>query len=229
MLPNIKWPPAARIFLAGVLNVVILALLGCTVKREPDFAAISRLVDGVRNHSYPQLRDAEITIHELHSDYVYLETRFTMTSYFFSGRLRYMIFFNDQAAQRQVPAEGLRAIVAHELAHIDYYQSQSRMGLAGLVRILSPSFNARFERRADLEAIALGYGPGLQIYRTWLYRNIPGDRMAEKKRDYFSPGEIAAILRFEKQTPGFISEAMRCIPRNAAEIETLARNPHLKC
>jgi hypothetical protein len=186
-------------------------------------------VDSVRSASYPQLKEADISIRDLSSDSVYLETRFTMTSYFFGGRLRYMLFYNPEAARRQVPGEGLRAIVAHELAHIDYFQSQSRMGLAGLIRLLSPSFNMRFERRADLKAIALGYGPGLQAYRAWLYRNIPPERMNEKKRDYFSPEEIAAILRIAKTNPGFVRDLERCVPRNDAEIERLAGDLHMKC
>jgi hypothetical protein len=160
---------------------------------------------------------------------VFLETRFTFSSYFFSRRLRYMLSFNRAALARGVPEEGLRAIVAHELAHIDYYQSQSRMGLMGLVRLVSSSFNTRFERTADLETIALGYGPGLQSYRTWLYRNIPPSRMEEKKRDYFSPAEIDAILRVERQNPEVMRTFARCVPLSLADIEREAQQPAAAC
>ena len=83
------------------------------------------------------------------------------------------VFFPRFHQQRGVPPVGLRAIIAHELAHIHYYRAQSRMGLLSLGRLLLPTFNTRFERQADLEAIALGYGPGLQEFRKWLYINIP--------------------------------------------------------
>jgi len=47
--------------------------------------------------SFPQLKDAEITVHRLRSDYIYLEARFTFASYFFERRLRYMVLFNPDA------------------------------------------------------------------------------------------------------------------------------------
>jgi hypothetical protein len=140
-----------------------------------------------------------------------------------------MIFFNPEAMRRHVPADGLRAIVAHELAHINFYESQSRMGLVSLVGLLLSSFTTRFERKADLDAIALGYGPGLEIYRTWLYRNIPREAEGEKKRDYYTPQEIEAFLQAETKRPGIMSNFQRCIPRNLAEIRQEAGAPAADC
>jgi len=227
-------PRSAGFFL---LIAVVLALAYAAVSRsgrptvetDPAFQAIGTLVDSVRRASYPQLQNAEITVHDLRSDYVYLETRFTISSYFFERRLRYMLSFNPEALARGVPQDGLRAIVAHELAHIDYFQSESRMGLMGLVRLLSSSFTVRFERKADLQTIALGYGPGLQSYREWLYRNIPPRRMEQKKRDYFSPEEVAAILRAERQNPEVMRAFIRCVPLTLADIERAAQQPAEAC
>ena len=199
------------------------------VEAEPTFQKLHRLVDGVRDRSYPRLKDAEVTMRDLRSDSVFFETRFTFSSYFFARKLRYMMMFNPEAMSLHVPEDGLRAIVAHELAHIDYFQGESRISLLGLVRLLSPSFTSRFERKADLEAIVLGYGPGLQQYRAWVYRNIPPNRVAEKKRDYFSPEEIEAILQAEKQNPDIMRTFGRCIPRDLAEIERETRNPAAAC
>ncbi len=103
-----------------------------TVKAEPTFQKLHWLVDSVRDTSYPQLKDAEVTMRDLRSDSVFFETRFTFSSYFFARKLRYMMMFNPQAMSLHVPADGLRAIVAHELAHIDYFQGESRIGLLGL-------------------------------------------------------------------------------------------------
>jgi hypothetical protein len=185
-------------------------------------------VNDIRRASFPQLERADITIYDLHSDFDYLQARFTVSS-FFSRKLRYMILFNSEAIRRQVPAEGLRAIVAHELAHINYYESQSRMGLLSLAGILFPSFAARFERKADLDAIALGYGPGLETYRTWLYRNIPRQAEAEKRRDYYTPEQIEALLQAEIKHPGIMNRFRRCIPRNLAEITEEERAPAADC
>ena len=194
----------------------------------PQLRQIERIIDGVRQASFPRLASADITVYDLRSDFGYLQARFTVSS-FFTRKLRYMILFNSDAILRHVPGEGLRAIVAHELAHINYYESQSRMGLVSLVGLLLPSFTTRFERKADLNAIALGYGPGLEIYRTWLYRNIPGEAKGEKKRDYYTPQEIEALLQAETKRPGIMSNFQRCIPRNLSEIRQEAGVPAADC
>jgi len=98
-----------------------------------------------------------------------------------------------------------------------------------LVQLLSAPFAARFERGADLEAIALGYGPGLESYRTWLYRNVPPNRMEEKKRDYFSPEEIEAILSAVRQNPQMMRRFSACMPRNLTDIERESREPSASC
>ena len=202
-----------------------------TTRRAPQpeaFRDIKALVESVSHSSFPQLQNAKITIYDLHSDFDYLQARFTVSSYF-SRELSYMILFNPEAIRRGVPPEGLRAIVAHELAHINYFESQSRMGLLSLIRLLGPSFTTRFERRADLDSMALGYARGLQQYRAWLYGNVPAGRTAEKKRDYYSPEEIEALLQAQSDHPGIMSKFMRCIPRNLGEIQEEARSPAAAC
>ena len=194
----------------------------------PQLRQIERIIDCVRQASFPRLASADITVYDLRSDFDYLQARFTVSS-FFTRKLRYMILFNSDAILRHVPGEGLRAIVAHELAHINYYESQSRMGLVSLVGLLLPSFTARFERKADLDAIALGYGPGLEIYRTWLYRNIPREAEGEKKRDYYTPEEIEALLQAETKHAGITSKFRRCIPRNLGEITQEEIAPAADC
>lgn len=95
------------------------------------------LVESVRAASYPQLKDVEIAFRPMRSDYIYFESRFTFSSFFFARKLRYMILFNPEVIPRQVPPDGLRAIVAHELPHIDYFNRQSRMGLVNLIQVVT--------------------------------------------------------------------------------------------
>lgn len=199
--------------------------------RETDSAlkTVAPVVAGVRAASFPQLKDLEITLHSMHSNYIYFESRFTFSSFFFARKLRYMILFNPEAIARNVPSEGLRAIVAHELAHVDFFNRQSRMGLASLIQLFWAPWAARFERSADLEAIALGYGPGLESYRTWLYRNVPASRMEEKKRDYFSPEEIETIRQATARNPKMMAVFTTCVPRDREEIEQESRNPDAPC
>jgi hypothetical protein len=201
---------------------------GSIARHPSEFRNIEQLIIDVRRASFPQLENAQITVYGLQSDFDYLQARFTVAS-FFGRKLQYMIYFNREAIHRQVPSDGLRAIVAHELAHINFYESQSRMGLLSLARLLVPSFTTRFERQADLDVIALGYGRGLQSYRTWLYRNIPTSRQVEKKRDYYTPEEIEALLGAVTIHPGVINTFMRCVPRNLVEIEKERNAPATSC
>jgi hypothetical protein len=219
--------------LRSITVAMLLLMAACrgaqrSAPQPEAFSEIKALIENVRRSSFPQLQNAKITIYDLHSDFDYLQARFTVSSYF-SRELNYMILFNPEAFRRGVPPEGLRAIVAHELAHINYYESQSRMGLLSLIRLLVPSATTRFERRADLDSIALGYAQGLQRYRAWLYGNVPAGRTAEKKRDYYSPEEIEALLQAQSDHPGIMSKFMRCVPRNLAEIQEETRSPAAAC
>ena len=204
----------------------VLLLTGCG-KHAPHgdetvtFERIGQVVESVRRASFPQLQTADIHIFHLRSDSDFLQARFTVTS-FFARKLQYMIFFNPEAFRRQAPSEGLRAIVAHELAHIAYYENQSRMGMLSLIGLLVPSFTTRYERKADLDAIALGYGRGLEVYRVWLYRNIPAGRIKEKKRDYYTPEEIEALLQATAKYHGNKTRYKRSVPKIQNEIASFA-------
>ena len=209
----------------------LVAACGESARNTPQpgsLDGIKQIIQSVRQDSFPRLSRADIAVYDLRSSSDYLQARFTVSS-FFSRRLQYLVFFNQDAIRRQVPTQGLRAIVAHELAHIGYYEDQSRMGLLSLAGLLVPSLTTRFERKADLDAIALGYGRGLQTFRTWLYRNIPPSRVADKKRDYYTPEEIEALLRAETNHPGIMSKFQRCVPRSLAEINEEARAPVADC
>ena len=80
---------------------------------------------------------------------------------------------------------------------------------------------ARFERRADLNAIACGYGSGLKAYRAWLYNHVPAEKLAEKRRDYFSPEEIDAILAGTAQYPDLLDYWLRHVPMSLADVDAV--------
>lgn len=180
---------------------------------------VRRVVEEVKAKSFPQLRNTEIIIRLFDSRSDYFQTRFTFTSFLFGKRLKCLMKVNRRLFADDVPEEGLRAIVAHELGHALYYQSRNRLKLLGLVRLLNKDFVARFERATDLKAISLGYGDGLKTYRRWLYAHIPAGKLAEKKRDYFSPEEIDAIELKLRAHPRLIEQWLRRPPRSLAEIQ----------
>jgi hypothetical protein len=132
--------------------------------------------------------------------------------------MRYLVFVNPRVFEMQAPEEGVRAIIAHELAHLVYFKRRNRVRLAGLVRLTSKRFTARFERWADLKAISLGYGEGLKEYRRWLYSNVPASKLADKQRNYFSPDEIDAIFSKARARPELFEHWLKNVPLSMDQI-----------
>lgn len=190
-------------------------------KNRPDREAVEKtenLVAEIIQKSYPELNTAPIKVRLFESDSNYFKSGFSIGRYLICQKMRYLIYVNPQVFARTAPDTGIRAIIAHELAHILYYRRKNRLELLGLVSLTDRSFTAGFERRADLEAIRRGYGSGLQDYRRWLYRNIPANKLKAKQRDYFSPDEIDRILRISEKKPEMFDVWKKDIPRNIGEI-----------
>lgn len=155
-----------------------------------DEAYFAGLASSVRAASFPELADAHIELRPFRSPSVYFQARFTWTSFLFHRRLAYVIGFNEDALRRGAAPEALRAVMAHELSHLSYYRQRNRLRLLGLVRLVSPRATARLERETDKDTIRRGYGPGLRLYRQWLYANIPPREVPRKQRTYLTPEEI---------------------------------------
>ncbi len=175
------------------------------------------LADKVIAASYPELKDADVGIKPFHSRADYFKARFGVPQFFFA-RMRYLVFVNPRVFELQAPEAGVQAIIAHELAHVVYYKKGNRVRLLGLVRLTSKRFTARFERWADVKAISLGYGEGLKEYRRWLYANVPGSKLKEKQRNYFSPDEIDAILSASRNRPELLEHWLKHVPLSLKEI-----------
>ena len=110
------------------------------------------LVDELIATSYPELRHLEIQIKLFQGESDFFRTRFGIPQFLFGRKMRYIISVNPRVFERQAPQAGLQAIVAHELAHILYFQQKNRMRNLGLIRLVSKKFTAGFERRTDLIA-----------------------------------------------------------------------------
>jgi hypothetical protein len=133
--------------------------------------------------------------------------------------MRYFVDVNPALFREQAPADGVCAILAHELAHVVSLSRGSRIRRLGLVRLLSKRQTTKFERRADLDAIHRGYGDGLKNYRTWVYVHIPPNKLPEKRRNYFSPEEIAAIDKKLLEQPDLFAYWSEHVPMNLRAIE----------
>ena len=187
-------------------------------------AETRKIVEEIVADSYPELKKAQIKVKTFNSNADYFRSRFTFSRFLTFRNLHYLILVNPKIYESGAPREGIRAIIAHELAHIAYYERHNCFELLGLVALQSNSFTARFERGADLQAIKRGYGEGLKIYREWLYKNIQAKNLNAKKRDYFSPEEIDLILEGVRQKPELINYFIENVPRNSDEIKKIMEN-----
>lgn len=176
------------------------------------------IVEEVIRDSYPELKDATIRVQSFDSASDYFRTGFSFGRFLSARKMRYFIRVNPRVFALNAPAEGVRAIVAHELGHVFDFHRRKRIWLLGLVRLSTKGYRAAFERRTDLQAISRGYGEGLKSYRRWLYQNIPAGRLAEKRRNYFSPEEIEAIELQRQRQPEVMRRWFKHPPRNLQEI-----------
>ncbi len=215
--------PSSKLIPSILITLFILS--PSAAASDPKTEAIERtrsMVEEIRARSFPELRNAEIKIKTFDSSSDYFRSRFGWPQFFF-GRMRCILLVNPDVFGRNAPEEAIRAIIAHELAHALYYKKGNRLRLFGLIRLISRDFTAGFERAADLQAISRGYGEGLKQYRSWLYRNVPQEKLGEKKRNYFSPEEIDAIISATERRPELMREWLRRAPRNLSQIEEQAK------
>jgi len=189
------------------------------VTPEAVLAHISELTEKIKSVSFPELKQMEVQVKLLQSNSDFFRTRFGLPQFFFSKKMRYLVKVNPKVVPFQAPEEGLEAIIAHELSHVVYYAQGNRLRLFGLTRLVSKDFTVCFERRTDLQAISRGYGERLKTYRQWLYQNVPPDKLEEKRRNYFSPAEIDAILSRIQSRPELLEHWLKNIPRSLKEIE----------
>ena len=180
-----------------------------------------QLVSEIIARSFPNLIGVDIRLKRFQSDTDYFQTSFSAARFIAGVKMRYFVLVNPKWRSRGAPVEGVRAILAHELAHVEDLTRGKRIRLFGLVGLVSKSRTARFERRADLTAIGRGYGSGLKAYRAWLYSHVPTEKLGEKRRDYFSPAEIDAILAATAQHPDLFEYWLRHVPMTLADIHSV--------
>lgn len=175
------------------------------------------LINEIAAKSYPEIKPEKIKVKIFKSDSNFFKARFSCRRFFAFQKMRHIIYVNPEVYKKN--AEGIRGIIAHELAHILYYTEKNRLELLGLARLSSKSFTTKFERKADLEAIKRGYGKELIEYREWLYKNVPAEKSDNKKRDYFTPEEIRILIPALEKDSQLFEELKDDIPLNFEELQ----------
>jgi len=169
--------------------------------------------------SYPKIKLQKVHYKTFESETNFFKARFSFGRFLTFRPMRHLIYVNPKVFTLGAPEDGIRSILAHELAHVLYYTEKNRLELLGLASLASKGFIRKFERKADLETIARGYGEGLIAYREWLYKNIPKEDLSGKRRNYFSPEEIALMLEILKTKPKAIEVWRKNVPINIDEIK----------
>ena len=213
-----------KFFIHLVCFILICCFTGIThsqtkTEKQITISKTQKYVTEIATISYPEIKLKKLRFKAFESDSSFFKARFSIGRFFTFQRMRHLIFVNPKVFERKASEKGIRAILAHELAHVSYYTRKNRFELLGLASLTSKGFTAKFERKADLEAIARGYGSGLIEYRKWLYKNIPTKDLKSKKRNYFSPKEIKLMLTVLKKNPSAIDVWRKRVPRNLGEIK----------
>ena len=148
-----------------------------------------RIVAEIVDKSFPELQRTKIEIKIFRSGSNFFKSQFSISRFLTFQKLRYVIFVNPEVYRRAAPEDGIRSILAHELAHILYYKRKNRFQLFGLARLADHDFTADFERKADLEAIARGDGEGLKHLSKMALRKYSAKIYRTKKtRLFFTRG-----------------------------------------
>ena len=181
--------------------------------------AASAVILDVRSTAFPELGHIDVRVRTFRSQYDYLRTRFSVSRFLLFMPIQYFVDVNPALFKEQAPSDGVCAILAHELVHVVSLSRGNRIRRLGLVRLLSKRQTAKFERRADLEAIHRGYGDGLRSYRKWVYAHISPNKLPEKRRNYFSPEEISAIQILLQERPELVGYWNAHVPMSLQEIQ----------
>jgi hypothetical protein len=180
-----------------------------------------QLVREIIARSFPKLMGVDIRLKQFRSDSDYFRTSFSAARFMAGVKMRYFVLVNPEWRRQGAPIEGVRSILAHELAHVEDLTRGKRIRLFRLTGLLSKTRRARFERQADLKAIARDYGSGLKAYRAWLYNHVSAEKLPEKRRDYFSPEEIDAVLAATAQHSDLFDFWLRHVPMTLADIQSV--------
>lgn len=194
-----------------------------TVEEKLAVEKVRKIIEEIAPKSYAEIKLKKVRIKTFESDTNFFKARFSLVRFLTFQKMRHIIYVNPKMLELNAPEEGIRGILAHELAHIVYYTKKNRFELLGLLSLASNDFTAKFERKADLEAIARGYGEDLIKYREWLYQNIPANDLASKKHNYFTPEEISLIIPAIEKDADLIERLRKDIPRNLEETEQMLK------
>lgn len=197
--------------------LAVLALAGCTnaadVEPEPcpcadltlpaapvtDEAGLAALLDEVETHLFPEMAGVAIgvaPVPDLQFFRAWIELGTISEP---DGRDRtYTVQYDPVVLADPPPAAALAAVLGHELGHVDHYlgmTSEEAVTFGLWYGAQDPATStglSDYERATDEKVLVRGCADGLSAMREWIYAHTEGAVLEEKRRNYYTPEEIAA-------------------------------------
>ena len=90
-------------------------------RRQPTDALLfeEQLVSEIIARSFPNLIGLDIRVKRFQSHTDYFRTSFSAPRFIAGVKMRYVVWVNLEWRNRGAPVEGVQAILAHELAHVE--------------------------------------------------------------------------------------------------------------
>lgn len=184
--------------------VLAAAALLCTVSTRAETSCLARANETIRvlRPSFARLGARPVRLETFESRSDYYQAR-PLRAWRPAAERAYLIRVNTRVCADPPAPAAEKAILAHELAHLDAYSGMGRRALLelGVAYLLRPE-GARveaFEKSADEAVVALGLASGLASYRDWLFERLSPAEVARKRRLYLTPEELRSKLA--KMTP----------------------------
>jgi hypothetical protein len=144
---------------------------------------------------FPQMKDLIIDLKTFNSDSYFFQANFPVKSIFSNPlKRKYQIEINPKLLNCPPSIEGLKAIMTHELKHIDDYLKLNRKDMTkfAIKFGLNKNYRAHYERETDIFALETNQKKGLKEFRQWVYQWLTPRELKIKKRFYLTPEEIDA-------------------------------------
>ncbi|UPT72693.1 MAG: hypothetical protein M0D55_12160 [Elusimicrobiota bacterium] len=178
-----------------MIRLLLLLALGARAQTSC-LARVAGELEALRP-SFPRLNGLNLALEPFESDEDFLQAR--PQGFWKRPEDRvYVVRVGGRLCADPPPPEAEKAILLHELAHLDAYAAMGRRALLSLgwAYLVSPG-GARvesFEKSADDAVVRLGRAEDLALYREWLYPRVSPAAAARKRRLYRTPEELRRPL-----------------------------------
>lgn len=148
-----------------------------------------KVIDGLIKKSFPKLKDKKIFISEVPNFKKW------------NAGVWYFIFFNWILVCKKVrdyPIKELKALFAHELGHIEYFENLNLLEKMeyGLKWLFSKKIRAEFETKTDSLVIKKGYGKELlKLVQRGEKIRTKGERLKRKEQGYLTSNQIKKLIK----------------------------------